>query len=140
MTLVTNCALSVDRFGAVNSALAMTSGYATLPPGVYFDPDTGGFTIMLWVKMIAFPSSGYTSKIIDFSTGLNIDSIRVTSLPTGRLRLAAYIGNTGNSIDSVGVIQLNQWTHVAASVNGSNGYIYINGILDFQGSGRFFLH
>ncbi len=140
MTLVTNSALSVDRFGAANSALAITSGYATVPRGVYFDPSTGGFTIMLWLKMFDFPSSIYTSKIIDFSTGLNIDSITVTSLPTGRLRLGAYKGTTGNSIDSVGVIQLSQWAHIAASVNGSNGYIYINGILDRQGTGMFFLH
>ncbi len=139
MTLVTNSALSVDKFGAANSALAMTSGYATLPPGVYFDPGTGGFTIMLWVKIFAFAPDGTNTRFIDLSSGSNSDSVRCAFLGTGKIRLVTCQA-TCYIIDSVGVIQLNQWTHVAASVNGSDGYIYINGILDFQGSGRFFLH
>jgi len=126
MTLVTNCALSVDRFGAANSALAMTSG-------------TGGFTIMLWVKIFAFAPDGTNTRFIDLSSGSNSDSVRCAFLGTGKIRLVTCQA-TCYIIDSVGVIQLNQWTHVAASVNGSDGYIYINGILDFQGSGRFFLH
>jgi len=137
MTLITNSALSVDRFGAANSALAMTGGYATLPPGVYFDPSTGGFTIMLWVKLLAF--SANNDKIIDFSNGDNIDTIRLISLSTGQVRLNVFKGSINKLLDSASLLQLNQWVHIAVSVNGSNGYLYIKGILSGQGTGLFFI-
>jgi len=133
MTLVSNSALSVDRFGAANSALAITSGYATVPSGIYFDPGTGGFTIMLWVKMNAFGNS----KIIDSKNSFGNDNIRLVSLSTGKVRLDIYKGSVFKCFDSVSLLVLNQWTHVAVTVNGSNGYIYIKGILSGQGTGLF---
>jgi len=133
ITLVKNSALSVDNFGVANSALAMTIGYATVPPGVYFDPATGGFTIMLWVKMLDFDNS----KIIDFSNGFENDNIRLVSLSTGQVRLNVFKGSINKLFDSTSLLQLNQWAHIAASVNGSNGCIFINGILSGQGTGLF---
>jgi hypothetical protein len=127
MTLVTNSALSVDRFGAANSALAITSGYATVPPGVYFDPSTGGFTIMLWLKIFAF-AIDYCS-IIDFSRGDKIDNIRLLHMENKKVRLSVWKGSIYKLVESASNLQLNQWTHIAASVNGSNGCIHINGIL-----------
>jgi len=137
MTLVTNSTLSVDRFGAANSALAITSGYATVPPGVYFDPSTGGFTIMLWVKMLAFPSSG-SSRFINLGIRYDLDDFRMGTHDKQQLRLVVYKGNISKYIDSVGLLQLNQWTHVAATVNDSKAFLYINGILDDQITGLFF--
>jgi len=139
MTLVSNSALSVDRFGAANSALAITSGYATVPPGVYFDPSTGGFTVMLWVKMLAFPSSGRSARFIDLGAGTDLDNFKLGTHSAQQLRLVVYKGTITKFIDSVGLIQLNQWTHIAATVNGSNAFLYINGIFDNQITGLFFV-
>jgi len=138
MTLVTSSALSVDRFGAANSSLAITRGYATVPPGVYFDPSTGGFTIMLWVKMLAFPSSGSSSRFIDLGIRYDLDNFKLGTHDKQQLRLVVYKGNISKYIDSVGLIQLNQWTHIAATVNDSNAFLYINGILDGQITGLLF--
>ena len=66
MTFVQNCQLTVDRFGTPNSALAITSGYASVPSGIYFDPSTGGFTLMVWVKLLAILNA---QKITDFGNG-----------------------------------------------------------------------
>ena len=139
MTLVTSSALSVDRFGAANSALAITSGYATVPPGVYFDPSTGGLTIMLWVKMLAFPSSGRSARFIDFCIGSELDNFRFGTEPSQRLKLVVYKGSTYKLVESTSLLQLNQWTHIAATVNGSNGFSFINGTLNSQVTGLIFL-
>jgi len=138
MTLVSNSALSVDRFGAANSALAITSGYATVPPGVYFDPSTGGFTVMLWVKMLAFPSSGRSARFIDFGIGSALDNCRLGTDIGQQLKLVVYKDSTYKLVESTSLLQLNQWTHVAATVNGSNGFSFINGTLNSQVTGLFF--
>jgi hypothetical protein len=50
-----------DRFGNVNSALALNGGWSKVPSGIYFDSPE--FTISVWV----FPQQvGYWSRIIDF--------------------------------------------------------------------------
>jgi len=139
MTLVTNSALSVDRFDAANSALAMTTGYATVPTGVYFDPGTGGFTVMLWVKMLAFPPSGQSTKFVDLGIGSTLDNVRLGIPATSQPKLSVYKGYTVYHTTSANLLQLNQWAHIAAAVNGSNSYIYINGILVAQGTGMIFL-
>ncbi len=138
MTLVVNSTLSVDRFGAANSSLAMTTGYATVPSGVYFDPSTGGFTVMLWVKMLAFPPSGRSARFIVLGAGTDLDNIRLGTHSARQLRLVFYKGTITKFIDSVGLIQLNQWTHIAATVNDSNAFLYLNGIFDNQLTGVFF--
>jgi hypothetical protein len=139
MTLVSNSALSVDRFGAANSALAITSGYATVPSGVYFDPSTGGFTIMLWVEINAFPSFLKSTKFIDLGFGSDLDNVRLGMLTNQRLKFTVYKDTSYKFVESTNLLQLNEWTHIAASVNGSNGYIYINGILDSQVTGTLIL-
>jgi len=127
MMLAVNSALSVERFGVANSA--------TVPPGVYFDPSTGGFTIMLWVKMLVFPPSGKTTKLVDLGFGSDIDNVRLGILATQQPKLTVYKGSSYYIVQTANLLQLNQWAHIAASVNGSNGYIYINGILVSQGTG-----
>ncbi len=109
-----------DRFGAANMSLAMKSGYAIVPSGVYFDPSTGGFTVMLWVKMLAFPSSGRSARFIDLGAGTDLDNFKLGTHSAQQLRLVVYKGAIFKFIDSVGLFQLNQWTHIAATVNGSN--------------------
>jgi len=67
-----NGALDTDRFGKVSSALFLNNGYATAPPGIYFDPATGGFTVMSWIKIA---STGPSLRIIDFGNGAESDNI-----------------------------------------------------------------
>ncbi len=88
---------------------------------------------MFWVKMLALDNS----KIIFFSSSLEYDSIRMVSLSSGQVRTNIFKDSLSKYLDSTSLLQLNQWAHAAVSVNGSNGYIYIKGILSGQGTGLF---
>ena len=48
-----NAEFSKDRFGNPKSALYLNHGFVKVPSGEYFDPTTGGFTIMLWIKPLS---------------------------------------------------------------------------------------
>ena len=62
-----------DRFGCLNSSLALNGGWIQVPSGIYFDSPE--FTISVWV----YPMNvGYFSRIIDFGVGANADNILLT--------------------------------------------------------------
>ncbi len=135
ISLVKNSTLTEDRFGTPKSALVIASGYATVPAGVYFDPATGGFTIILWIKMLYFTNG---PNIIDFGNGSGNDNIRLAfNGATGQPRLSIYKNVTGVAKNFISAIKLNEWSHVAVSVVGSKYFNYINGYLDSQGTGNF---
>ena len=74
MTIIENCRLIEDRFGNYESALLIEKGLATLPSSIYFDPTTGGFTIMLWVKAL---SINPYARIFEFFTTDETHIIRI---------------------------------------------------------------
>jgi len=63
----------------------------------------------------------------------------MVSLSSGQVRTNIFKDSLSKYLDSTSLLQLNQWAHAAVSVNGSNGYIYIKGILSGQITGLFFL-
>jgi hypothetical protein len=135
MSLVINSTLTEDRLGTPRSALVIASGYGTVPAGVYFDPATGGFTIMLWIKMLIFNSP----SIIDFGNGAGNDNIRLAFYgATGQPRFSTYKNMSGVAKNFSRAINLNEWSHVAVSVVGSKYFNYLNGVLVSQGTGNFF--
>jgi len=132
---VKNSSLTEDRFGTLTSALVIASGFGSVPAGVYFDPATGGFTVMVWIKMLYLTNE---PSIIDFGNGYYNDNIRLTIQVTGKPRLSIYKNMTGVAKSFLSAIKLNEWSHVAVSVVGSKYFNYINGSLDSQGTGNFF--
>ncbi len=68
MLIRSNGQLSTDRNGRPNSSLCLNSGFASVPPGVYFDPATGGFTFMAWAKVNSYNN---WQRIFDFGNGQN---------------------------------------------------------------------
>jgi len=74
MKLQKNVQPTTDRFGNANSALAFNHGFTWLPSGVYFDPATGGFTIMLWIRLLSF---NYTQEVIHFGNGIYTNTIEL---------------------------------------------------------------
>jgi hypothetical protein len=118
--------LTSDRFGCVNSALALNGGWAQIPSGIYFN--TPEFTISLWV----FPqSSGSWSRVIDFSNdGSDSIILSLTSGITNKPCLMIYSGNTQIILaTSSQPINIGEWQFLAATFNGTNTRIYINGQL-----------
>ena len=139
MTIQQNGALTTDRFGNLSSALLLNSGFATVPAGVYFDPATGGFSVMAWLKLSAYANG---QAIIDFGNSVNSDNIMFYLYgTTGWGRLAIYNANTGvvESEFSSQPVKIGEWTHLSVSVSGSVAKLYINGAAKGFKTGKGFI-
>jgi len=137
MIVQPNVALTTDRFGNLNSAVLFSSSYGTVPPGIYFDPATGGFTIMTWQKISVY---GDYPSIIDFGNGALSDNIMFYFVgTTGTNRL--YVLNVGSGPygDFSSPVNIGVWTHVAVSVSGSLATFYRNGTASGTMSGIVFI-
>ena len=116
---------SADRFGNTSSAFYFNNGYATAPPGVYFDPSTGGATVLVWFKAVSINTN---QRVIDFGSGAS-DTIMFSNYgqnPTMNLHL-----NPGKlRTVSVSSVSLNVWVHLAATFTTTSATVYFNGIFD----------
>jgi hypothetical protein len=115
---------AMDRFGNVNSALALNGGWTQVSPGVYFNSPE--FSISVWV----YPSNvGYFSRIIDFGNGQLSDNV-VLSLSCGYTLQPFFEIYSGPikeiSTTSSKQITQNQWQFLTATFNGSMARIYLN--------------
>jgi len=125
LTSPTNIAPSTDRFGNANSAYYFNNGYAVAPPGVYFDPSTGGATIMVWFKAV---SINLWQRVIDFGIGTteNVLFSNYFQNPTFNL----HLNPNGLRLVSVSAVSENVWVHLTATFTTTYSKIYFNGILD----------
>ncbi len=92
---------------------------------------TGNFTLEAWIKTNSNTTQQSIIEKYDNSS-LNGYLLRLTSSGTimaGTMGTASNVLVTGNA-----VLSTNTWYHVAATYNGSNIYIYINGVLDKTGA------
>ncbi len=87
---------------------------------------SNGFTYMGWVNWTSFNSY---SRLLDFGTGQASNNIVIANYTTtGQLIFSNYNGATANQFITTAVVLMNQWVHVAATINSSGvGTIYING-------------
>lgn len=97
-----------------------TPDYCTLPSDVYFN---GNLTIECWVYPKAFTN---WSRIIDFGNGAGNNNVLLSYTVGTSGAPGFYIG--GAQFQSNQTIPLNQWSHIAATLNGTVATIYINGI------------
>ena len=115
-----------DRFGNVNSALALNGGWTQVPSGVYFDSPQ--FTISVWV----YPQSlGSCARAIDFGTNAgscnNSIFIRLESCGRGPTLVIESLGF--KSADSAENLILNKWQFITGTFDGSLMSFYIDGNL-----------
>jgi hypothetical protein len=118
-----------DRFCSPNSAIYLDNGYLQAPADIYF---AGDFSITAWIYLKSY---GTWSRIIDFGNGSPMDNVNFGFFG-GNSQLFAEIfqGNSpSTSLVPTVNIQLYQWYEVAFVVHGSNGYVYINGVLQATG-------
>jgi hypothetical protein len=134
MAIILNIESTVDRFENPNSALLFTNGYATVPPGVYFDLKSGGFTIMVWVKLNAL---SYWQRILDFGQGENINNVFL-AFQDWRTIPVFYIKSKNYAVMYANQIQLNNWYHIALSMTRDKATFYVNGIKNSEYSGKEF--
>jgi hypothetical protein len=109
-----------------NKALSLNGStqYVALPAGIWFSND---FTIETWVYERSHASS---SRVIDFGNGPGSDNVLMflSYSTSGDVGLTVYRGGTHQDLFSPQPIPLNQWVHLAATLQGSNATIYVNGV------------
>ena len=115
-----NC--QADRFGNEQSVVQLSNGYLVVPPGVYFHND---FTVTAWVNLNA---KGFYPRIIDFGNGAARNNIAISFGPSNS-KLSASLHENLASLGAGATqdISMNSWYHVAFSVSGRVGTIYIDG-------------
>ena len=121
-----------DRFGNPNSAIKFSDGYYQVPPGVYF---RGDFTVSVWLKLNAYVID---SRIIDFGNGADVESVLFSTINQNNVPYfyTSFSSSGSVSYSSLALIR-GQWLHLAATLSGTTGSVYINGILAGQTSGLF---
>ncbi len=114
----------VSRNGGLNYGVALsfdgTNDYVSLPSGVYFN---GDFTIECWVYPRNFAN---WARIIDFGNGAGSDNVLLSYTYGTSGAPGFYV--EGAQFEANQAINLNQWTHIAATLNGTTATIYINGV------------
>jgi hypothetical protein len=119
---------AVNKYGraftntGINNALALdgSDDYVALPPAVYF---SGNFTIECWVYPRSFSN---WARIIDFGNGAGSNNVLLAYTYGTSGAPGFYV--EGGQFAATQTLVLNQWSHIAATLNGTSATIYINGI------------
>jgi fibronectin type 3 domain-containing protein/regulation of enolase protein 1 (concanavalin A-like superfamily) len=116
-------------FAAGKNGNALTLGgsgaYAALPAGAVSGLDD--FTISAWVKL---NSVSNWARIFDFGTGTNVYMfLSPRNAASGVVRFAITTGGSGSEqkIDGAAALPTGVWTHVAVTLSGGTGTLYVNG-------------
>jgi hypothetical protein len=108
-----------DRFSTPNSAIYFNRGYLQVPAGAYF---SGDFTVTAWIYLKSYQ---YYSRIFDFGNGQENDNVLLAMVD----RTSQMIGFSSKTCikTSPPIINLNEWYFISFVLNGTTGYIYVNG-------------
>jgi fibronectin type 3 domain-containing protein/regulation of enolase protein 1 (concanavalin A-like superfamily) len=123
--------------GQSNNALNLSgaSQYVTLPAGIV--SKLGDFTISAWVK----PTSLDTwARVFDFGSGTATTMMLTTKNGSnGKPRFAIKISNSAEQqIDGANPLPTGVWTHIAVTLSGSTGTLYVNGMASGSNSAMSF--
>jgi hypothetical protein len=124
---VTNSGATGPRVpGKIGNAVSLSGNgeYVNLPAGIV--SGLHDFTISAWVN----PSANSAwSRVFDFGTGTNNYMFLTLSAGGGPLRFATTTSGNGveQQLNAPGTLPLNTWSHVAVTLSGSTGTLYLNG-------------
>ena len=118
--------------GVLKNALTLSgasSQHATLPVGIVSELDD--FTVSFWLRVSTF---GTWARVFDFGSGTTNYMFLTTQYTTGadaaKMRFGIRTPSTGQQIiNSSTALPLDTWAHVAVTLSGSTGRMYLNGNL-----------
>jgi hypothetical protein len=110
-----------DRFGSPNSAIYFNKGHLQVPSGVYF---SGDFTVTAWIYLKSYQ---YWSRIFDFGNGAPSENVYLSIIDTDS-RLQGYIrqDSSESRLNTLPIINLNEWYFISFVLSGTTGLIYVN--------------
>lgn len=110
--------------GKQGSAVALngTDGYVQLPGTV---TDGKDFTFAGWVK---WQGGAAWQRILDFGDGMNSFMFLTPSQGTG-VQFTIHQQNSDQNLTTSTPLPLNEWVHVAVTIEGNTGKLYLNGKL-----------
>jgi hypothetical protein len=124
---VTNSGATGPRVpGKIGNAVKLSGNgeYVNLPNGIV--SGLHDFTISAWVN----PSANSAwSRVFDFGTGTNNYMFLTLSAGGGPIRFAITTPGGGGEqqINGPSTLPLNTWSHVAVTLSGNTGTLYVNG-------------
>ena len=124
---IASCTATGPRVaGQLGSAVSLCGNneYVNLPSGIV--SGLTDFTISAWVN----PSQNTPwSRVFDFGTGTGNYMFLTLNAGGGPLRFAITTSGGGaeQQINGTGNLPLNTWSHVAVTLSGSTGTLYVNG-------------
>jgi hypothetical protein len=133
---VFNATLTSDRFGNTNSAYSFngTTAYIDVRDSTSLHLSSN-FTLSAWIYQSAAQQSGY--RIIDKALAGTPGGFALDTWGSGigghTLRLQGAGTNNPNVLGAT-AYSLLAWHHVAAVVSGSNGWVYLDGIVNGTGN------
>jgi len=123
-TLVNGPLWTSGKFGNAVE-LDGTDDYVSLPSGVV--DGLTDFTISVWVRLDTISD---WSRIFDFGTGTSVNMfLTPRNGSTGTVRFAITTGGAGGEqrINGSAALATGVWTHVAVTLSGNTGILYVNG-------------
>lgn len=97
-----------------------------MPTGVYFN---GSLSILTWVKVMSFKA---WSRVIDCGlVGYNSNVFVALTLSNSNLTAFQMSRSSSllNRMNATEMARLNEWFHLAAVLDKSRAFIYLNGVL-----------
>lgn len=125
MLLTLNAALDSDRYSEPESAMRLSVGYTSTENYVSFGPETGGFTIMAWIKLISVSGTRIFFLRNDDSA---VDTINLFVKSSNDEFIIRFIPE-GSFVDfSTGIFAVKeQWNHIALCVTTTRLSLYLDG-------------
>lgn len=133
---VTNGAVQTNSspFGPTSGSVYLDgSSYISTPANAALTLADGDFTIEAWVNLRNFGSANSSGCIVAINKTSNGYAYAQASLSVGGSGVVVFAVCSGPStfavnMNSVGLVSLDTWTHIAGVRSGSSFIIYINGV------------